>query len=1467
MDLNKALEEFDEIKESESFEEYLAKNKEKIYDLLKAKSEELIEKGVEDIQEGVTDYFMEILNEMAHGREDAYRTIYVLTEGGRGIDYDSQLDIPEDSVVAKKLVKGIELYNKANEAKGIVENACGWYDALATLNELKENKDENVPGSTGAYKDQLEDILYKFIDGAGDVLDKIPQKGLYGNVMGELLGILGDTLPETIKTAKNHEMMNQLVFLAVEYGEGDDEDKAISSKLEYLTEIDWDKDYPESEYERVFSCGPTYQELLIIYHDHPEITCLDDYLNWRYAYEYQLAIKEYENHIWQMELARRSRMNEAYLDTTFLDIKQFMVENDIPLAGEESGNDEPEFYQPHEKVISSYKGEKVSGESFSNDFVSLPRSPSGGILVPYHPTRIDTHGITPSGFYAYVESKYMENPEAAREFFNEFIEAYKAEKGDIDEDSDFFNEMEEIINELLSKYPDLGSEEYGDAKEVAPPRDPLVIDLGTPGIELTSVENGVHFDLDKNGFAEKTAWIGKEDGFLALDRNGNGFIDDGGELFGDQVIMSNGKTASSGFEALKDLDTNDDGVINKDDEQFENLRVWVDSDQNGISAPDELKTLDELGITSISLDHINKDTVDSETGTAVTESSIVNFTDGTTREIAEHWFEVKPHDTEERDDEGNKIIADSVESFGNVKNLSSAIQEDETGELGVLVDAFKTSSNYFEKRVLIKKILYFITDSVSVDSSSRGGNIDARDLHVIEQFMGDNFVGADGSSVPNSVAAPILKNVYYKIENMYFNLLNQQTVVGNYLNMIHAEVDESGNRILNFSLFNYMVGLDMYYGLDVDNIVYGIASWLKEYDAVYKTSELTEYAALFGTLTERFSNIAEIINAEVRFGSVDADIINGTNADEIIWSDSGNDTIKAGSGNDVLYGGSGDDILNGGKGDDTYYFEANHGNDVIRDTEGNNKIVFIDSLSADDYDISIDAKLGFVLTHKETGETVSMPDFLTNPLNYNFVFEGKSETVGPLGEREVIEGTNGDDYLEAGDGFNIFYGGEGNDTLAGGKDMDFMYGGDGDDLLLGRNGVNVLFGEEGNDTIYDGDHGSYLNGGNGDDFLYGGGGADVLDGGAGNDYLQGDHGGDTYIFGRGYDTDNINASSDMNTIIIHGYRASAMINTRNANNDLIINFGSADSTDCLIVDHFFDYNSNRDFNFVFDDGTVLGQYDITAKYAPIYGTDGDDWLAIQNGDNGIINGGAGNDGLSGGSGNDELYGEDGEDTLYGNDGKDILDGGVGNDILNGGNGTDTYIFAKGYDNDTINEWGSDHSVVKLTDINSDEVTITDQWGSNLVVSINETEDTLIISNFKWGQATYTFEFADGAIASVNKDTWELEFSKLPDIPETSEDELVQENADILSELYADDSLTSEILTEPDSTVISDISDSVSVTDESDEIADKTDIQVMILTENMSAFANEDNVFDNADIINTTDNISVVDQLLVGSNVQ
>ncbi len=88
---------------------------------------------------------------------------------------------------------------------------------------------------------------------------------------------------------------------------------------------------------------------------------------------------------------------------------------------------------------------------------------------------------------------------------------------------------------------------------------PLVFDLDGDGVETTSMDAITHFDHDSNGFAEKTCWVSPDDGLLVYDRNNNGFIDNGTELFGDYTP---GNTTGGGFEALTQFDTNNDGVIN-----------------------------------------------------------------------------------------------------------------------------------------------------------------------------------------------------------------------------------------------------------------------------------------------------------------------------------------------------------------------------------------------------------------------------------------------------------------------------------------------------------------------------------------------------------------------------------------------------------------------------------------------------------------------------------------------------------------------------------------------------------------------------------------------------------------------------------------------------------------------------------------------------------------------------------------
>jgi hypothetical protein len=126
--------------------------------------------------------------------------------------------------------------------------------------------------------------------------------------------------------------------------------------------------------------------------------------------------------------------------------------------------------------------------------------------------------------------------------------------------------------------------------------DPIVLDLDGDGVELTSFENGARFDIEGSGRRVTTAFVTGGDAFLALDRNGNGRIDSGGELFGDQ------RGAANGFEELRRLDGNADGLINREDAAYAQLRLFQDNG-NGRTEAGELISLAEAGIDAIDLDY------------------------------------------------------------------------------------------------------------------------------------------------------------------------------------------------------------------------------------------------------------------------------------------------------------------------------------------------------------------------------------------------------------------------------------------------------------------------------------------------------------------------------------------------------------------------------------------------------------------------------------------------------------------------------------------------------------------------------------------------------------------------------------------------------------------------------------------------------------------------------------------------
>ena len=124
-------------------------------------------------------------------------------------------------------------------------------------------------------------------------------------------------------------------------------------------------------------------------------------------------------------------------------------------------------------------------------------------------------------------------------------------------------------------------------------RDPLTLDLDGDGIKTVaaSATNPILFDHDGDGTKNGTGWIKGDDGFLVLDRNANGTIDSGQELFGDSTPLAGGGTAEDGFAALAQEDTNADGVVNNLDTRWSQLRVCQDLNQDGTSQVGELLTM------------------------------------------------------------------------------------------------------------------------------------------------------------------------------------------------------------------------------------------------------------------------------------------------------------------------------------------------------------------------------------------------------------------------------------------------------------------------------------------------------------------------------------------------------------------------------------------------------------------------------------------------------------------------------------------------------------------------------------------------------------------------------------------------------------------------------------------------------------------------------------------------------------
>ena len=231
------------------------------------------------------------------------------------------------------------------------------------------------------------------------------------------------------------------------------------------------------------------------------------------------------------------------------------------------------FFRPLEMVSSVYDIITATDNGLnaaSNDFANQTRRDVSDILadrVQQFPWAGPDNGVA---------NNFDGNPENDTRLGEDLVKARK-------------NMRQEGFESLLDDWREITRNPFDN-----PPASPLVLDLDGDGIELTWLaESTAYFDLDVNGFAERTGWVAADDGLLALDVNGNGAIDSGAELFGDQTGYAHG------FLALAAHDANRDGVIDARDQVYDNLLIWRDLDGDGYSTTDELTRLEGVGVSSV----------------------------------------------------------------------------------------------------------------------------------------------------------------------------------------------------------------------------------------------------------------------------------------------------------------------------------------------------------------------------------------------------------------------------------------------------------------------------------------------------------------------------------------------------------------------------------------------------------------------------------------------------------------------------------------------------------------------------------------------------------------------------------------------------------------------------------------------------------------------------------------------------
>ena len=916
--------------------------------------------------------------------------------------------------------------------------------------------------------------------------------------------------------------------------------------------------------------------------------------------------------------------------------------------------------------------------------------------------------------------------------------------------------------------------------------DPLVLDLDGDGIETVGSRklNGAVFDHDGDGIRTATGWVKADDGLLVVDRNGDGIINDGTELFGDSTLLADGTKAKDGYAALREFDSNGDGRVDAQDKHFNQLRVWRDLNQDGISQTNELFTLEQVGVKALNLANKNTNT-NLGNGNTLAQIGSYETTDGRTHEMGDVNFEHKPIFSEYAEEvklTEQQKQAPNLKGTGRVRDLRDAAALSD--KLAELLNTYSNTETRAGQLSLLDKLLlewaksdpqfdenakYSLgTDWIRVSSNSGGsgftpsqeGGLKVADpewlkkfdtysnkLNILNAFTGESSkLFYAGTAKQRQKLLDTIDDTYNSIRDSLYESLLFQTRLKPYLEKLTFKLE---NDQISIDFSDTTAAFNQVFQHNPEKAFVDLGEFLAyQYDGFWPEgfnllNQYIDYAKTHGVYEQWCNHLGQTAQDKLSVcsGSDGDDILIGTN----LLSD-GRDIIKGGAGNDILIGGIGNDDLDGGAGSDIYEFARGFGQDVIHNhdtgTDKIDKIRFTDGILRSEV-IFVREGNDLFLKIRNTTDQIKIENFFIKDGHGGYEIDLIEFADGKQLNVEEIKAL----LLQATDNNDIIHGYESNDSLMGLAGNDTLKGHGGDDLLDGGDGNDNLDGGAGNDVLI---------GGAGNDILYGGDDDDIIIGGTGNDYLEGGEGSDLFIFDKDFGNDKLlefnPSGKDINTVYFNNWIKDDFIYYRKGLDFYIVAKNSADSLQLI---NFFRASGENQLDYIkFSDGSQLDISDI--RTLTQNGTDGDDELYAYGTKDTYLNGGKGNDQLYGANGNDTLIGGDGNDRIYGGAGNDVLTGGTGNDYLEGGAGSDIYIFGSNFGHDVINNYdssGNREDIIRFTDNISQADLIFQRTGSNLVIRTRQGDNSIIVQNYFQNEAKGNYrvdfiEFADGTRLNV-----------------------------------------------------------------------------------------------------------------------